>query len=77
MGGARGIWTKALGHGVHFDRAVDVCFFTVVSGIQRGLFFGPSSSGHVRVPSIPHGERGKGGGLFRKRTVVGAALAHG
>jgi hypothetical protein len=38
MGGARGIWTKALGHGVHFDRAVDVCFFKVVNGIQRGLF---------------------------------------
>jgi hypothetical protein len=30
---------KALGHGMHFDWGLDVCFFKVVSGIQRGLFF--------------------------------------
>uniref|UniRef100_A0A0E0CUZ7 Gnk2-homologous domain-containing protein n=1 Tax=Oryza meridionalis TaxID=40149 RepID=A0A0E0CUZ7_9ORYZ len=52
---------KALGHGMHFDWGLDVCFFKVVSGIQRGLFFfGSSSSGHVGVRhAIPRDERGE------------------
>jgi hypothetical protein len=48
-GGARDIWTKALGHGVHFDR-VDVCFFKVGEWNTEGIVFGSSSSGHVRAP---------------------------
>jgi len=40
-----GAWCGILMVGVY------VCFFKVVSGIQRGLFFGSSSSGHVRVAS--------------------------
>jgi hypothetical protein len=39
------------------------------SGIQRGLFFGSSSSGHVRVASPMMRERKRGGDLFRKETV--------
>ena len=49
----------------HFDgRVVYVCFFKVVTGEwnTEGVFFGSSSSGHVRVPPLHDGREGKRGG---------------
>jgi hypothetical protein len=48
--GARDIWTKALGHGVHFDKG-GCLFLQGGEWNTEGIVFGSSSSGHVRVPS--------------------------
>jgi hypothetical protein len=55
---------KGIGRGMvwHFDgRVVYVCFFKVVTGEwnTEGVFFGSSSSGHVRVPPLHDDREGK------------------